>query len=82
MVNKGLTKGLPITLRDLEDPCPICLLTKATEIPIVLTIDVSKSAPGFILQINFPSFNVEIIYGFNTSFVDICYAENGLLLKS
>ena len=33
MAIKGLMEGLPTNLPDLEQPCHICLLTKATKIP-------------------------------------------------
>ena len=42
--------GLPENFIYLEEPCPICLLSKATKIPKVSTTDVSKFAPGFMLQ--------------------------------
>ena len=47
---KGLMKGLPKNIPDLEDACPICLLTKATEIPIGWTIDVSKFTLGSYIK--------------------------------
>ena len=42
MTRKGLMEGLPETTPELEEPYPICLLTKATKIPIGPTTDVSK----------------------------------------
>ena len=76
MAIKGLMKGLPKNLSDLEEPCPICLLSKTTKITICLTIDISKFAPGFMLQINFAFFNVEIIRAFNSTFVAICSSNS------
>ena len=35
-------KGLPTNIPDFDEPCHIFLLTKATKIPIYLTIYVSK----------------------------------------
>ena len=46
---KELMEGLPKTLPDLEESCPICLLTKAAEISIDPTIYISKFAPGFMV---------------------------------
>ena len=48
-------------------------MAKATEIPIGPTIDVSKLPPGFMIQLGFVFFNVEIIHGFILTFVDIYY---------
>ena len=50
MVRKGLMKGFQTNIYDLEEPLPICLLTKATKIPTGPTIDDSKFIPGFTLQ--------------------------------
>ena len=58
MARKGLMEDIPKHLPDLEDPYLICLLTKATKFPIFLTIDVSKFAPGFMIQMGFSFFNV------------------------
>ena len=69
-------EGLPKNLPELEEPCPICLLTKATKTPRVPTTDVSKFAPGFMLQMDFSLFNVEIIRGFTSTFVTICSATS------
>ena len=44
---KGLMEGLPENLPEFEDPCPICLLTKATKITRGLTTDVSTPPPYF-----------------------------------
>ena len=73
MVIKGLIKGIPKNLPDLLEPCPIFLLTTATKIPIGPTIDVSKFSHGFMLQRNFKFFIVEIICGFISTFLHICY---------
>ena len=58
MARKGLMEVLPTNLPDLEDTCPICLLTKATKIPRDTTIYVSKCSPRFMLHMNFAFFNV------------------------
>ena len=71
MARKGLLEGIPEHLSELEEPFPICLLTKATKIPRGPTTDVSKFAPGFMLQMYFSFFNVESIRGFTSSFVAI-----------
>ena len=47
--HKGSLKNLP----DLEEPFPICLLTRATKIPIGPTIDVSKFSSGLMLKTDF-----------------------------
>ena len=65
-------EGLPENLPDLEEPFPICLLTKKTKIIIYPTTDVSNFAPGFMLHMNFAFFNVEGILGFTSTFVAIC----------
>ena len=69
-------KGFPTNLPDLEEPCHIFLLTKANKIPRGPTIFVLKCAPGFIIQMDFAYFNVEIIHGFNSNFVAICSATS------
>ena len=69
-------EGLPENLPELEEPCPICLLTKATKITIGPTTDVLKFSPGFMLQMDFSFFNVEIIRGFTSTFVAICSATS------
>ena len=69
-------EGLPENLPELEDPCPICLLNKAAKIPRGPTTDVSNFSPGFMLQIYFSFFNVEIIRGFTSNFVAICFANS------
>ena len=60
----------------MEEPCPICLLTKANKIPRGPITDVSEFAPGFMLQMGFSFFNVEIIRGFTSTFVAICSATS------
>ena len=75
MTRKGLMEGLSKNLHDLEEPCPICLLAKATKITRSTTMDVSKISPGFMLQIYFSFFNVESIHGFTSIFVAICSAR-------
>ena len=69
-------EGLPETIPELEDPCPIYLLTKATKIPRGPTTDASKFAPGFMIQMDFAFFNVESIRGFTSTFVAICSATS------
>ena len=76
MARKGLMEGLPKNLPELEEPCPICLLTKATKISRDPTTDVSKFPPGFMLQMDFAFFNVESIRGFTSTFVAICSATS------
>ena len=76
MARKGLMKGLPENLPELEEPCPICLLTKATKIYRGPITDVSKFVPGFMLQMDFAFFNVESIREFTSTFVDICSATS------
>ena len=46
MARKVLTKGFPTNLPDLEEPCHICLLTKATKNPRGPNIDVSIPSLG------------------------------------
>ena len=60
----------------MEEPCPIFILNTATIIPRVPTTDVSKFAPGFMLQMDFAFFNVESICGFTSTFVTICSATS------
>ena len=71
MARKGLIEGLPDNLPELEEPCPICILTKETKIPRGPTTDISKFAPGFMLQIDFSFLNVETIRRFTSIFVII-----------
>ena len=63
---------LPTNLLDLEETCPISILTKATKITRGPTIDASKFAPGFMLQMDFLFLNVESICIFASTFVAIC----------
>ena len=58
MSRKGLLEGLPENLSELEEPCTICLLNKATKIPRGPTTDVLKFSPGFMLQMDFSFFDV------------------------
>ena len=53
MARKVLVGVIPENHLDLEEPCHICLLTKESKIPIGPTTDVSKFAPGFMLQMYF-----------------------------
>ena len=76
MKRKGLLEGLPTNLPELEEPCPICLLTKATNIPRGPTTDVSNFVPVSMLQMDFAFFNVESIRGFTSYSVAICSATS------
>ena len=69
-------EGLPENLPELEEPCPIYLLTKATKIPRDPTTDVLKFAPCFMLQMDFSFFNVESIHGFTSTFMAIWSATS------
>ena len=71
MSKKGLMKGLQTNLFELEETLPILLLTKATKTSRGPVIDVSKFAPGFMIQIYFSLFNVESIHAFTSTFVSI-----------
>ena len=42
---KVLTKGVPINLPELDEPCEICLLLNETKITRVTTFDASKFDP-------------------------------------
>ena len=53
MAIKGLMESLPKHIPNLEEPYPICILIKENKPPIGPTIDVSKFAPGFMLQMDF-----------------------------
>ena len=75
MSRKVLLEGLPENIPELEEPCPICLLTKATKICRSSITDVSKTFPGFMLQIYFSFFNAESICGLTSTFVAICSAN-------
>ena len=74
MAIKGLMESLPKHIPNLEEPYPICILIKADKIPRGPTIDVSIFDPGFMLQMDFSFFNVEIICLFTSTFVAICSA--------
>ena len=78
MARKVLMEGLPENLFELEEPCPIFLLTKATKIPRGPITDISKFSPGFMLQTDFAFFNVERIRGFASTLVAICSASSYL----
>ena len=69
-------QGLPENLPELEQPCPICILTKSTKVPRGPTTDVSKFSPGFMLQMDFAFFNVESILRFTSTFEDVCSATS------
>ena len=76
MERKRLLEGIPKHIPDLKNPCPVCLLTKATKINRGLTIDVSKNFPGFMLQIDLAFFNAEIIHGVTSTVVAISSANS------
>ena len=76
MARKELMEILPENLPDLEEPCSICLLPKATKITIGPTYSVSILAPGLMIQMDFASFNDETICGFTYTFVAICSATS------
>ena len=76
MERKGLTKSILKNIPDLEEPLPIFIFTRATRIPRGLTIDVRKSSPEFMIQMNFAFFNVESIHVFTSNFGAICYANS------
>ena len=65
---EGILENIP----ELEGLCPMCLVTQATKIPRGPTTDVSKLSPGFMLQMYFAFFDVEIIRVFASAFVSIC----------
>ena len=68
IARKGLMEGLQENLPELEETCPIYLLTKETKITRGPTTDISKISPGFMLQMNFSFFYVESIRGFTSTF--------------
>ena len=76
MERKVFMEGLPENIPELEQPCPICLLTKATKISRGPTTDVLKFSPGFMLHVDFAFFSVESIRGFTLAFVAICSATS------
>ena len=71
MEKKYLMKGLPTKLTEFEEPWTIRLSTKATKIIRGPSIDVSKFAPGLMLQMDSALFNVESIRELTLTFVDI-----------
>ena len=66
-------EGPPANIPDLDEPFPFCLLTKASKITRGMNIDVSTFPPGFMLQMDFVFFNVEIIRVLTSTFVAIYY---------
>ena len=66
-------EGLLKNICDLKESCPIFLPTKATKTPRGPTTDISNFAPGFMLQMYFSFFNVEITHGFTSTFVTMCF---------
>ena len=73
MARNELMEDLPENIPELEETCPICILTKATKITRGPNTDVSTPPPhGFMLQTDFSFFNVESIRGFTSTFVAIC----------
>ena len=48
-------------------------MTKVIKITRVPTIGVSKCSPGFMIQMNFSSFNIEIIGGFTSNILALCF---------
>ena len=75
ITRKGLMKFTPKSHR-LGIPCTVFILNKAAKINIGPNIYVSTLSPGFIIQLGFLCFNVEIICGFILTFVSICYANS------
>ena len=69
MAKEGTMKGLLTHLTDLEENYPIWIWAKVTEITRGPTIDVSKFSPCFMIQMEFNFFNIEIVRGFNSTFV-------------
>ena len=67
-------EGLPENIPEMEEPCFIYFLTKATKITRGPENYVSKFPPGFMLQMEFALFNVESIPGFTFTFVALCSA--------
>ena len=76
--NKRSNGGYPSNFPDLEEPCPICLLTKVTKVPTGPTFDVLKFIPRFMLKMDFSFFNIEIICGFTSTFVAMCSSTSHL----
>ena len=50
---KALMEGLPENIHDLEEPCPIFLLTNSTKIPKGTTTDISKIPLGSCFNLFF-----------------------------
>ena len=78
---EGLLENIP----DLEEPFPICLLTKSTKTTRGSKTDVLKLSPGSMLQMDFAFSNVETIRGLTSTFVVICSATSysfGFLSRS
>ena len=76
IARKLLMEGLLTNISDLEETFPICIFTNETKTTRYPTIDVSKFAHGFMLQMYFVFFNFESIRGFNSNFVAICSATS------
>ena len=72
MARKGLMICILRNIPDVYELWTICLSNKETKMTRGMIIDVSKFAPGFMLEINFSFFNVESTYGFTSNFVAIC----------
>ena len=70
MSREVLMKDLSTNNRDFEDPCPICLLTKADKISRGLNWCITP--PRFIIQMDFVCFNIEIFCGFISTVMAIC----------
>ena len=71
MAKKDLVKCVPTHLLGLEEPFPIFILTKETNITISPTIDLSKFSPDFMLQLYFPFFGVESICWFTSTLLGV-----------
>ena len=76
MARKLLMEGLPKNLPDLEEPCPICILTKSTKIIRGTTTDISKFATVFMLQMYYDFFNIECIRGLTSNVVATCSSHS------
>ena len=71
MARKVLMEVSPENIPHFVKPCTICLLIKATKIPIGPTIDVSKFPSRFMHHMDFVFFSVEIIRGFTSTLLAI-----------
>ena len=62
MTRKGRMKVIPKNIPDLEQPCPICLFTKVTKIPIGPIIDVLNLPLGshFKLILHFSTLKASV----------------------